>query len=308
MKRTAVSLRAVLSLAVLSTLVPTTLVPTTVSRAASKTKPARQNAFRTGRTLVIAHSGGDALFPENTVLAYQRSTALGGDVIDIDVQLISDGTLVALHDATVNRTTNGTGAVRSKTYAQLQQLDAGYRFSKNGTFPFRGKGITIPRVLDVVSMFPKSLVTLDLKDQRVEVVKPVCDLVLASGRIETIYIGVDTDEQVLEFRRRCPLLHTSGTSAERQALRAARAAGDTKFPTRQLVSQPPYIGDDGAKRVTAESLAFSHALNIAVLTWVVDDPAAMQELVNLGVDGIYTRRPDLLVKIVRSTSQRKNSK
>jgi glycerophosphoryl diester phosphodiesterase len=260
------------------------------------------NLFRTGRTLVIAHGGGDGLFPENTMLAYQRSTALGSEVIDLDVQLTGDGTLIAFHDPTLDRTTNGTGLVRNKTYAQIRLLDAGYRFNKGGKYPFRSKGVRVPTLKAVLEKFPTKLATLDLKDQRISVVKPVCDLVLGLQRTESIYIGVDTNEQVLEFRRVCPQLHTSGTSEERQAMRAARESGDTSYRTKQLVSQPRYLSDDGTKRVTAETLAFSHSLNIAVLTWVIDDPQVMRELIELGVDGIYTRRPDLLVSVLKAST------
>jgi glycerophosphoryl diester phosphodiesterase len=280
-----------------------TLVPTS-SPAEAIESPT--NRFLTGRTLVIPHGGGDGLFPENTLLAYERSVALGGEVIDLDAQLTGDGELIAFHDPSLDRTTNGTGLVRDRTYAQIQQLDAGYRFTRKGKFPFRGKGITVPKLSAVLNRFPKMLATLDLKDQRISVVQPVCELVISLRRIDSIYVGVDTDEQVQEFRRLCPQLHTSGTSAERQEMRAARESGDTSFTTRQLVSQPRYQADDGTKRVTAQTLAFSHALNVAVLTWVIDDPKVMRTLVELGVDGIYTRRPDLLVGVIRAHNKRRS--
>ncbi len=70
------------------------------------------------------------------------------------------------------------------------------------------------------------------------------------------------------------------------------------------MSQPRFKADNGSRRVTAESLAFSHRMGTAVLTWVVDDPKDMEELVDLGVDGIYTRRPDLLFGILRTRGAR----
>jgi glycerophosphoryl diester phosphodiesterase len=267
------------------------------------TRPAARavNPFRTGHTLIIAHAGGDALFPENTLYAYQRSTALGSEVVDIDVQMTADNVLIALHDYTLDRTTNGMGSVHSKKWSQVSTYDAGYRFKQGPTFPFRGKGLTIPTIESVLNAFPDSLVTLDLKDQRTLLVKPVCALITKLGRTETVYVGSDSNDQVVAFRKSCPQLHTSGTSAERTLMRAARDRGDTNFVTRQLVSQPRYIGDNGQPRVTAETLMFSHALNIAVLTWVVDDPAEMRVLVKLGVDGIYTRRPDILAKVINES-------
>ncbi len=273
------------------------MLPAVPGQATQRLPPAA-NPFRTGRTLVIAHAGGDALFPENTLLAYQRSTALGSQVIDIDVQMTADNVLIALHDYTLDRTTNGTGSVHERTWSQIRSLDAGYRFQSGRTYPFRGEGVTIPTIEALLKNFPTTLVTLDLKDQRRALVQPVCALITRMKRTATVYVGSDSNAQVVGFRKNCPQLRTSGTSAERTLMRAARARGDTSFQTRQLVSQPPFIGDDGRKRVTAESLAFSHALNIAVLTWVVDDPDDMRELISLGVDGIYSRRPDVLAKLL----------
>jgi glycerophosphoryl diester phosphodiesterase len=258
--------------------------------------PTQGNPFRTGRTLVIPHAGGDGLFPENTIVAFERSLALGGDVVDIDIQLSKDGIPMAFHDPTLDRTTNATGRVDAKTAAQLGRLDAGWKFNKDGKFPFRGKGNTIPKLADVLRRFPDRLTTLDLKDQRVDVVGPICTILRTLRRTQDVYVGIDTDEQVQEFRKKCPEVRTSGTSDERREMRAARERGETNFVTRQLVSQPKFLADDGSKRVTAESLAFSHSLNIAVLTYVVDDPKLLRELIELGVDGVYTRRPDVMVK------------
>ncbi|MEO7371730.1 MAG: glycerophosphodiester phosphodiesterase family protein, partial [Ilumatobacteraceae bacterium] len=79
-----------------------------------------------------------------------------------------------------------------------------------------------------------------------------------------------------------------------------RAAQDTTFVTTQLVSQPEFIGSGGAKRITPDYLAFSHSKDIAVLTWVVDNPDDMHTLIDMGVDGIYTRRPDVMVKLLKT--------
>ena len=256
------------------------------------------NPFRIGRPLVIPHAGGDAMFPENTLYAFEHSVALGADVVDIDVRIASDGVPVAMHDSTVDRTTDGRGDVRSMTSLDLAELDAGYRFVTGATFPFRGVGITVPTIESVLQRFPDRLVTLDMKDQRVAAVAPVCRLLRRFGSPARIYVGIDVDEQVVEFRRRCPEVFTSGTSAERAEGRAARDAGDLTYRSNQLVGQPSYRGSDGAARVTIESLATSHRSGTAVLTWIVDDPTDMQVLIDIGVDGIYTRRPDVLLALL----------
>lgn len=177
------------------------------------------NPFRTGRTLIIPHSGGDGLSPENTLYAYEKSMAMGGDVIDIDVSLTADGVPVAFHDSSLRRTTGAPGKVSTTAFAELSKLDAGWGFTSHGTHPFRGKGLTVPSVEAILRRFPATLVTFDLKDQRTLAVKPVCELLARLRRIDDVYVGVDSSAQVLEFRRTCPGLRTSGTDAERRAAR-----------------------------------------------------------------------------------------
>ncbi len=138
-----------------------------------------------------------------------------------------------------------------------------------------------------------------MKDQRTSVATSLCKLLTKLDRGSTVYVGLDVTAQVAVFRKSCPAIHTSGTSEDRRVARAARDAGDKKFRSNQLVSQPPFRGSDGRKRVTKESLAFAHQSNTAVLTWVVDNPKDMAELIDLGVDGIYTRRPKVLVKLLK---------
>ncbi len=257
------------------------------------------NPFRIGRPLVIPHGGGDGLFPEDTLYAYEHSIALGGDVVDADVQVTADGVPIAFHDATLQPATNGTGNVEDTTYAEMADLDAGWSFVKGGEHPFRGMGIHIPTIRSILEEFPHTLVTLDLKDLRTAAVEPLCMLLRTLNRTNDVYIGVDTNEQVTLFRQLCPEVRTSGTDADRKALRAARDTHDAAFVTKQLVSQPEFVASDGTRRITSDYLAFSHSKNIAVLTWTVDDPADMTNLIKLGIDGIYTRRPDVLVKLLK---------
>ncbi len=257
------------------------------------------NPFRIGRPLVIPHAGGDALFPEKTLYAYEHSIAMGGDVIDIDVSLTADGVPIAFHDSTLERTTNGTGRVQDATLADLADLDAAWNFHPEQHYPLRGQEVTIPTIEAILTEFPHTLATLDLKDLRTEAVEPICSLLTALRRTNDVYVGVDTDEQVMLFRQSCPQVHTSGTTAERRAIRAAREAGDVTFVSAQLVGQPAFLADDGSRRISADYLEFSHHLGTAVLTWVVDDPADMTDLIEMGIDGIYTRRPDVMIQLLR---------
>ncbi len=112
---------------------------------AEPSQPSPQDLFEQQRTLNIAHRGGKKNAPEETLPAFQLALDEGADALEFDLHATSDGRLVVLHDDTVDRTTDGTGAVKEMTFEQLRKLDAAYRFSPDGqTFPERGKGITIP--------------------------------------------------------------------------------------------------------------------------------------------------------------------
>ena len=262
------------------------------------------NPFRTGHTLVIPHGGGDGLFPENTKLAFDRTIAMGADVVDVDLRLTQDDVVIAFHDATVDRITGTTGSVRAMTFEQLSELDAGWSFTIAGSdptesdsHPYRGKDVSIPTFESILDEFPTTLLSVDLKDESLDMVQPVCDLLRAHRRHNDVFVGSNSDEQILEFRRQCPDVRTSAIMGDVYAARDARASNDPNFVPAVTVDQPPFR-NDGRQLVDAESLAWAHQHGIAILTWVVNDVDDMKLLVDLGVDGIYTSYPDRLLKIL----------
>src|SRR5512141_1114203 len=112
-------------------------------------QPAPASAYYTNPrpdVLVIAHQGGDGIFPGDTMYAFEHAVALGADVLEMDAHITKDGEIVLMHDERVDRTTDGTGLIEDLTLDQLLKLDAAYDFSPdNGqTFPFRGQGILVP--------------------------------------------------------------------------------------------------------------------------------------------------------------------
>jgi glycerophosphoryl diester phosphodiesterase len=115
---------------------------------------------------VIAHRGASAWAPGNTAAAFELAIRLGADALELDVRLSLDGVPVVLHDATLNRTTGGRGPVARHTVAELQKLDAGARFTRDGgrTYPFRGQGIQIPTLADVLLAFPEMPMIVEIKE------------------------------------------------------------------------------------------------------------------------------------------------
>src|SRR5215212_218710 len=114
---------------------------------------------------LFAHRGASGEAPENTLIALQRAVELGMHYAELDVHASRDGTVVVCHDATLERTTNGHGHIRGLSLAELRAFDAGYHFSPDDgqTFPFRGTGVHIPTLVEVLQSFSTLQLTVEIK-------------------------------------------------------------------------------------------------------------------------------------------------
>ena len=153
-----------------------------------------------------AHRGGEGLWPSNTLYAFERALHLGVDVLEIDIHLTADGTLVIRHDPTVNSTTDGIGAIRDLTLAQIKALDAGYTWTEDGgqSFPFRGLGITIPTLEEAFQAFPGAFWSIDIKPDDPGVVDLFCRTLRQYDKLKQVVVGSFHDPQLRRFRRLCP--------------------------------------------------------------------------------------------------------
>ena len=108
---------------------------------------------------VIGHRGNRAHAPENTLESLREAVALGVDAVEFDLRVSRDGTLVVIHDETLDRTTDGSGPVALRTVAEMQALDAGARFTPDGgrTFPWRGRGVRVPTFDEIIESLPREL-------------------------------------------------------------------------------------------------------------------------------------------------------
>ena len=254
------------------------------------------------RTLVMAHRGGAGLWPENTAHAFARAAALGVDVLEMDLHATADGALVIIHDATVDRTTNGTGRTSALTLAELKRLDAGYRWTSDGgrTFPFRGRGITIPTLGEVLEGFPQMRLNIDIKQAQPAIVKPFCRALREARATGRVTIASFSSETLAEFRRECPEVATSAGMEEVAALAADLQAGREIAAGRapfRAVQVPEWVGGRGG--LTAEAVAAAHRSGLEIHVWTINDEAGMRRMIALGVDGIMTDYPDKLIALLR---------
>ncbi len=254
----------------------------------------------TARPLVFAHRGGGGLIPENTLEAFVYSAKMGVDVLELDVHATSDGTLVVHHDTTVDRTTNGRGRVNSLTIEALKKLDAGFVFSTDGnqTFPFRGKGITVPTLREIFEALPEMTFNIEPKQSTPSIIKPLCALVRERKMVDKVIVGSFNQTTIDEFRRECPEVATSASPSEVSKFLALVKTGvaDSYSPPMQALQVPENLGSLSV--VSKEFVEAAHKRNLKVHVWTINDTVAMQRLIEMGVDGIMTDYPDRLLKLL----------
>ena len=143
------------------------------------------------KLLVIAHQGGDGVWPGDTMLAFENAVQIGSDVLEMDAHITKDGRIVLMHDEEVDRTTDGTGLIEDLTLEELKQLDAAYDWSNDDgkTFPYRGQGIQVPTLDEVFEKFPQMRFVIEIKLTTNPIDKPLCDLIRKYNMQDNVLIG-----------------------------------------------------------------------------------------------------------------------
>ena len=257
--------------------------------------------FNPDKFLVMAHRGGRSLGPENTIYAFKRAVELGTDVLEMDLQTTSDGTLVILHDREVDRTTNGKGAVDSFTLSGLKKLDAGFHWSpdNSSSYPLRNKGITVPTLTEVLKAFPDTRINIEIKSSQVNTIQDLCRTIRDNGMLEKVMVACFDAGKLGEFRSICPEVATSAGASEAAMFYWLQWAHleSAYSPSSQALQIPEAYGD--YRIATRRFIEGAHARNMRVHVWTVNDIESMQRLIDLGVDGIMTDYPERLVKLLK---------
>jgi glycerophosphoryl diester phosphodiesterase len=265
--------------------------------------------------LNIAHRGGAALRPENTLLAFRHALTVGAVALEGDLHATKDGVVVVCHDATVDRTTDGYGYIKDQTLEELNRLDAGYRFTPDGgiTYPYRGQGAGIPALEEVFGdpVLKKTPMVLEIKQQQPSIVDDVLDLIQAHDMEEHLTLGsfrqVCLEEVRIRGRQRGMNIVTSLAAEEVLVFFLApldELARGEYVPPGDLLQVPVEHELEGTSvRVVSESfMAKARVLGLKVQVWTVNDPAEMRWLGDeMKVDGVMTDHPQLLEKVVRGS-------
>ncbi len=241
-------------------------------------------------TAHIAHRGGAALYPENTLHAFERAVRdHRTDAIETDLHRTADGVLVLSHDPTVDRCTDGTGAIAELTWDAIRRLDA------TATHPeLAGHGIGIPRLEDLLTAFPRLRLNIDLKPDDPTLIPDFVTVIRAFDAAPRLCCGSTDDAVGMALCEALPeATHFMPRGSLTTWVMAALAGHDVAHDRRFTVADMPAEWE-GVHLVTPALMARAAQHAVWVNVWTIDDEDEMRRLVGLGVHGIMTDRPDLL--------------
>jgi glycerophosphoryl diester phosphodiesterase len=256
--------------------------------------------FSTRRPQVFAHRGGSALAPENTIAAFDHGLALGADGLELDVHLSRDGVVVVHHDRMLERTTNLAGPVASRNAGELARADAGYFFRRDSEhFPFRGRGVNIPTLADVLERYRDVPIVVELKVNRPEMAQAVVEVVRRADAVDRVCLGSFGRRVLREARRLAARL---ATSAAREEVRWAYYRSRCRWPVTRVGYDGYQVPEWSGRThlVTRRFVEDAHAASLGVQVWTVDTPDAAGRLLGWDVDALITDRPDIIVPFVRA--------
>ncbi len=236
----------------------------------------------------IAHRGASGRAPENTLAAYRLAVEMGANFIETDLQSTRDTWIVAMHDPTVDRTTNGRGHVSKMTLAELRALDAGARFDAVDGRSFAGE--RVPSLEEILAFASEADIPFYLELKTSEswtMERSLAGALAASGELARATV-ISFDSAVLLSLRRIEPMAMTGLLVERAGLDSIQHA--VSVGARQLLAR--------SNRITQELILAGRRADLKIVAWTVNEPEEMRTLASGGVDGIISDYPDLLSKVL----------
>ncbi len=239
----------------------------------------------------FAHQGGADEFPENTLKAFERSAGLGYKYMETDVHVTSDGVVVVMHDATLDRTTDRVGTIQRLPWNVVKEARVA------GVEP-------VPRLDEVLEAMPDTRFNIEPKTDAA--VEPLVDVIRRTGALDRVCVGSFKDHRLATARRALgPGLCTStGTFTTARVRIGSWLPGVGPFLARTAAACTQVPARYGPFPVVdSTSVRFAHGIGLAVHVWTIDDPAEMVRLLDLGVDGVMTDQPTLLKQVLIDRGQ-----
>jgi len=265
---------------------------------------AGEEYFSRPRPRLFGHRGAAGVAPENTLPSFERAVRDGAGYLELDVHATRDGVVVVIHDPTLERTTDGAGAVRELTFEELRRHDAGCRFESDGAYPFRGRGIRVPALEELLDAFPDVPLNIEIKQTEPAIESRVVALLERKRALARTLLAAEEDAIMRRVRAHAPEAATSASYGEAhdffERCFAARFAGYA--PVARALQIPARIGE--VELVTAATVAAAHRHGIEMHVWTVNEEREMERLLDLGVDGVMSDFPERLVAVARRRGAR----
>ena len=237
------------------------------------------------RPLVFAHRGGSKIGPENTITAFDRGLAAGADGLELDVHLSRDGVVVVHHDRLLDRTTSASGLVNGRTAAELAKLD-------------------VPVLRDVLARYPGKKIIVELKESTAALARAVVNEVRRAKAVEHVCLGSFSGRALRAARAYAPEIATSGGRIDvRIALYRSwcyLSPGNVPY---QALQVPETSGP--TRVVSPRFVELAHKAGVVVQVWTVDDADDIRRLLDWGVDGIISDRPDVASRVLHDWLNRR---
>ena len=242
------------------------------------------------RRPIVGHRGNSAHAPENTMESFRQALTAGAECIELDVHLSADGVAVVIHDPTLDRTTDLTGAVATLPLERIRTADSGARFTRDGrTFPYRGIGLRVPTFEDVLRELDGVPMLIEIKTSRAS---EETRRLIEQHRAESRCVVVSFDARALDAFRGSRIALGASTSDVKRLLH--------RVVTRQRVRSLPYSvlcvprWVRGIRVPIGSLVRLTQPAGCLVHVWTVNDPAAATRLWRAGVRGIVSDDPGLL--------------
>lgn len=281
------------------------------SKAVVKQPPRKEKqALTLEKPIVLANRGGLDKAPENTIAAFTHAAKLGVHGFSVHIRLTNDEQIVVFHDEYVNRTLNLEGKVADYTLEELKEADAGYYFEDdNGHFPYRGKGLTVLTLEELLAQFPDLFISIqiqDLPDTYEGSLMPskLWFLIEKLGVKGKVAVLSTFDEQVDRFNLYAQNKVAIGTG--NKELKKAYTTYVSQFghfyrPNTDLFFSPQKLGVFPIG--TAGFIHFLGKLNVPIYFTDVENPIHIQALAQAGAAGFITNKPALVMDILRNNAE-----
>lgn len=248
--------------------------------------------LREVRPLAIAHRGHSIAFPENTMEAYRKAIEFGVEAIECDVNITSDGKLIMMHDATLDRTTTGTGRVSASTWEEIQRLDAGAKFKPEYA------GLRVPSTEETLLLYKEAgiLSCFEVKggdaDESNRIALALVELFTKHDMLEKVFMSSYHHQALQLARSKCPDLLLAPERLPDDA------PADPPEAVRQAKSFPAPVLQHQYTVLTEEVVSVLHENEIAVWSWSTTDEPSMIFSIECGADALMGDDVQLMLEIL----------